>query len=267
MPEFAVILLASAAAIAGLMVVVWAISLAIHDASIVDIAWGFGFVVTAWVALLAGDGPEPRGFLAAALVSAWGLRLTLHLARRNLGKGEDFRYRRMREQHPRNFPLWSLANVYGLQGALMFIVSLPVQAAMVSGGPDLGVLDGVGAAVWAAGLLFESVGDWQLARFKADPANQGKVMDRGLWRYTRHPNYFGDALVWWGHFLVAAARPEMLWTVVSPLVMTFLLTRVSGVPLLERSMAARKPGYREYMERTSAFFPLPPRRAGRASRH
>jgi steroid 5-alpha reductase family enzyme len=262
MPDFLQVLLASAGAIAVLMLFVWAISVAIRDASVVDIAWGFGFVVTGWTAFLVGDGPSPRSWLMVALVSIWGLRLTLHLAKRNIGKGEDFRYQRMRAEHPANFPLWTLANVFGLQGALMFVVSLPVQMAMVAGGPDsLTLLDFAGVALWVIGLAFEAIGDLQLQRFKADPANQGKVMDRGLWRYTRHPNYFGDAVVWWGHFLVCASRPEMLWTVVGPLAMSFLLTRVSGVPMLERSMAKRKPGYAEYMERTSGFFPLPPREA------
>lgn len=262
MPDLVQVLVASAVAVVVVMVGVWAISVAIKDASIVDIAWGAGFVVVAWVAFFVGDGLPERKALITGMTSAWGVRLALHIGSRNAGKGEDFRYQAMRRAHPNNFPLWSLVNVYGLQGALMFAVSLPVQMAQVSGGPDeLTWLDYAGVALWVVGLFFETVGDAQLRRFKRNPANAGKVMDQGLWRYTRHPNYFGDSVVWWGLFLVALARPEMAWTVVSPLIMTFLLTRVSGVPLLERSMARRKPGYQEYMERTSAFFPRPPRRA------
>lgn len=262
MSDIAQVLVASAVAIAILMVSVWAVSVRIKDASIVDIFWGFGFVLVAWVSAFVGDGDQDRTALIVILTTAWGLRLTLHLLNRNWGRGEDFRYQAMRKAHPGNFAVWSLVSVYGLQGVLMYLVSLPVQMTAVSGGPDgLGPLAYVGAAVWVVGFAFEAIGDWQLRQFKADPANAGKVMDRGLWRYTRHPNYFGDAVVWWGLFLVCASRPEMLWVVISPIIMSTLLTRVSGVPLLEKAMARRKPGYAEYMERTSPFFPRPPKRA------
>ncbi len=263
--DIAQVTIGSLAAIAALMLLTWLLSLARKDASIVDIIWGFGFVVVAWTAFALGDGDLARKTVVAVLVSVWGLRLSLHLFRRNWGKGEDFRYRYMRKNNAEHFGRWSLVNVFGLQGVLMFGVSLPVQMAQVRGGSDgLTPIVFVAIAVWAVGFAFEAVGDWQLRRFKADSANQGRVMDRGLWRYTRHPNYFGDAVVWWGIFLLAAARPEMLWTVIGPLIMTFLLTRVSGVPMLERSMARRKPGYEEYMRRTSAFFPLPPKPAAAA---
>lgn len=252
----------SAGAIVVLMLLVWTVSLVMRDASIVDIAWGAGFVVVAWTAFAAGDGTEARKWLIALMVSAWGLRLAGYLAWRNLGKGEDYRYQRMRQHWGPRFPLISLFTVFLLQGALMFIVSLPVQMAQISGGPDSLIwIDYVGLAVFAAGLFFESVGDFQLARFKADPANAGKVMDRGLWRYTRHPNYFGDFLVWWGIFLVALARPELAWTLIGPLVMSVLLLRVSGVALLERNLKRRRPGYEDYIQRTSSFFPMPPRRS------
>jgi steroid 5-alpha reductase family enzyme len=260
--DIVTVLLASAGAVVALMLVVWAISVRIGDASIVDIAWGAGFVLVAWVSFALGEGEIERKILITTLASTWGLRLAWHIGRRNLGKGEDYRYRAMRRAHPDHFAAWSLLNVYGLQGALMFAVSLPLQMAQVDGGPEgLVAWDYLGLALWVVGFLFEAVGDRQLKAFKADPANARQVMDRGLWRYTRHPNYFGDACLWWGHFVIAATRPEMLWTVVSPLIMTFLLTRVSGVPLLEANMARRKPGYADYMKRTSAFFPLPPRKA------
>ena len=259
--ELPEMLAATAAAIAALMVATWLVSLALKDASIVDIVWGFGFVVVAWTAFLVGDGHEPRKWLISALATAWGLRLAVYLFFRNRGKGEDYRYRAMRRRWGGRFPLVSLFTVFGLQGVLMFIISAPLQVAQLSGMPEhLNGADYAGAAIFAVGLAFESVGDWQLARFKANPANAGQVMDRGLWRYTRHPNYFGDAVVWWGLFVVALARWENALVVFSPIVMTILLTRVSGVPLLEASLTRRRPGYEEYIARTSSFVPLPPRR-------
>ncbi len=260
MQEALQVLATSASAIVVLMLAVWLVSLAMRDASIVDIAWGAGFVVVAWTAFAVGDGTESRRWLISLMVTAWGLRLAGYLAWRNLGKGEDYRYQKMRQYWGSRFPVVSLFTVFLLQGVLMFIVSLPVQMAQVSGGPDSLIwLDYLGLLVFAAGLFFESTGDLQLARFKANPANEGKVMDRGLWRYTRHPNYFGDFLVWWGIFLVALARPEIAWTIVGPLVMSVLLLRVSGVALLERNLKRRRPGYEDYIRRTSAFFPRPPK--------
>lgn len=254
-------LLVSAAAVGVLMVVTWSISVAIRDASIVDIAWGAGFVVVAWTAFAFNGETGARNWLVVLLVSAWGLRLSGYLAWRNLGKGEDYRYQAMRRYWGSRFPVVSLFTVFGLQGVLMLIVSLPVQMVQIPGGPDgLVWLDYVGIVAWSAGFFFEAVGDWQLARFKADPANAGKVMDRGLWRYTRHPNYFGDFLAWWGLFLLALARPELAWTIVGPIVMSILLVRVSGVALLERSIGKRRPGYEEYVRRTSAFIPMPPKK-------
>jgi steroid 5-alpha reductase family enzyme len=245
----------------ALLTALWAVSLALRDASIVDVFWGTGFVVVAWIAYALGDGSGDRSLLLALLVTAWGLRLTAHLARRNLGKGEDYRYAEMRQRHGERWPLRSLFIVFWLQGALIWVVSLPVQVAMTDPTPaGLGVLDWVGTAVWAVGLAFEAGGDWQLSRFKADPANRGKVMDRGLWRYTRHPNYFGDFCVWWGIWLVALSAGSTWWTVVGPTVMSVLLIRVSGVAMLERSLSQRRPGYADYVSRTSAFFPRPPRR-------
>jgi steroid 5-alpha reductase family enzyme len=189
------------------------------------------------------------------------LRLTVHLARRNLGKGEDRRYAEMRRRHGDRWPLRSLIVVFWLQGALMWVVSLPVQVGMTDPTPaGLGALDWAGAALWSVGFAFEAVGDLQLTRFKADPANRGKVMDRGLWRYTRHPNYFGDFCVWWGIWLVALSTGSAWWTAVGPAVMSVLLIRVSGAALLERSLIRRREGYADYVARTSAFFPWPPRR-------
>ena len=240
---------------------VWLLSLLLRDSSIIDIFWGLGFVALAWVLAACGPRPLPsRAWLLAALVTAWGLRLSLHIVVRNWGKGEDYRYRRWREEAGAAWWWRSYAKVFLLQGVIMWLVAAPVVAVLGSRSqPPLGWLDVAAVAVWAVGFLFEAVGDWQLVRFKADPANRGRLMTRGLWRYTRHPNYFGDSMVWWGHFLVVVAAGAW-WTVFSPILMTFLLLRVSGVSLLERSLRETKPGYREYVESTSAFFPRPPRR-------
>ena len=247
--------------ILALVTALWAVSVAIRDSSIVDVFWGSGFVVVAWAGFALADGSPDRRLLLAALVTAWGLRLTVYLAHRNLGKGEDYRYAEMRRRHGERWPLRSLVVVFWLQGALMWVVSLPVQVAMTDPTPPgLGALDFAGTVLWAVGLTFEAVGDAQLARFKAEPANRGKVMDRGLWRYTRHPNYFGDFCVWWGIWLVALATGSAWWTAVGPAVMSFLLIRVSGAARLERSLSRRREGYEDYIARTSAFFPWPPRR-------
>jgi steroid 5-alpha reductase family enzyme len=245
--------------IAGLMVTVWLISLPLKDVSIVDIAWGLGFVLVAWTSYLAGP-PSERSLLLPVLTTVWGLRLSGFLAWRKIGTPEDFRYREMREHHPHSFPLRSLLIIFALQGVLMWIIALPLQTVNPSEMPSV-VLTLIGLSMWVVGFVFESVGDWQLARFKSDPANDGRVMDRGLWRYSRHPNYFGDFLVWWGFYLLALAAGSPWWTVVGPILMSVLLMRVSGVTLLERTLKTRKQGYAEYVARTSPFFPWWPRQA------
>lgn len=250
-------LLTNIVVIAGTMFLLWLISLRLKDASIVDIFWGLGFVAIAWITFSVARESAPRSILMTAIVTLWGLRLSGYLAWRNIGKPEDYRYRAMREKHGERFPLISLFYVFGLQGLIMLIVSQPIQAVSTENSP-LNWLDAIGAITWLGGLFFESVGDVQLARFKASPENQGKVMDRGLWRYTRHPNYFGDFLVWWGIYMIALAGGNA-WTIFSPILMSILLVRVSGVTLLESSLRVRKTGYDEYIRRTSAFFPLPPR--------
>ena len=252
------ILLTSLAAAAAAFALLWLISLPIKDSSIVDPFWGASYVLVAWVAWSVATDPGSRQLLLAALVTVWGLRLTLYLSIRNLGKGEDYRYQAMRRRWGTNFPLISLGTVFLLQAALMWVVSLPVQVSMANPG-DPGWLAWVGVGVFAVGLFFETVGDWQLARFKADPDNTGTVMDRGLWRYTRHPNYFGDFAVWWGLFLVAITDVAMLWTIVGPLLMSWLLLRVSGVAMLEKTIGKRRAGYDEYARRTNAFFPWKPK--------
>jgi steroid 5-alpha reductase family enzyme len=247
----------SAAALLVFMVANWVLSLRLRDVSIVDVSWGLGFVIAGWIAFSTGDGSGTRPVLAAVLVSVWGLRLAGYIGLRKLrNPGEDPRYTAVRERYGDRFWIVSLYWVFLAQGALVLVVSLPLQATANCGDP-LGVLDYLGVALWAVGLFFEAVGDAQLARFKADPRNKGTVMDRGLWRYTRHPNYFGDFCVWWGLYLLALSAGAW-WALPAPLVMTILLTRVSGKDHLEKSMSKR-PGYAEYVERTSGFVPLPPR--------
>jgi steroid 5-alpha reductase family enzyme len=245
------------------MLLLWLVSLRLRDASIVDIWWGPGFAAIAAFAFAVGPGGDPvRGPLVVALAALWGLRLGAYLFWRNTGRGEDPRYQAMRRRHGERFARASLTSVFGLQGCLMWFVSLPLQVAQTGGATGgLGLLDGLGSLAFAVGLGFESVGDLQLARFKGDAANAGRVMDRGLWRYTRHPNYFGDCLVWWGLWLVACGAPGGFLTVASPLAMTWLLLRFSGVALLERGLLKRKPGYADYVARTSAFVPRSPRDA------
>ena len=220
--------------IAGIMLTLWLVSLPLRNASIVDVFWGVGFVFIVWVTFFAAGSMSPRSLLICVLTSLWGLRLAGYLAWRNLGKGEDYRYGAMRERFGRRFPLISLFVVFWLQGLIMWLVAFPIQTAQF-GAASLGWIDAIGASVWAVGWLFESIGDLQLARFKADPVNRGKVMDRGLWRYTRHPNYFGDFLVWWGLYCIAAVGGAW-WTIFSPILMSVLLIRVSGVTLLEHSL-------------------------------
>ena len=250
-----------ALAILGLMTVLWIISLILRNSSIVDIFWGPGFVMANWVYFALTPGGYPvRKWLIAAIVTIWGLRLGSYILWRNHGKGEDFRYRQLREKSPAKWWWQSFFIVFLLQAAWMWIISAPLLAAQISAAPDhLTTLDILGLLLWSVGFFFEAVGDLQLARFKADPANRGKVLDRGVWRYTRHPNYFGDATQWGAFWLVAAAAGGW-WTVFSPVIFTALLLRVTGVLRLEKSLVERKPQYREYIETTSAFVPWFPRR-------
>ncbi|WP_106586674.1 DUF1295 domain-containing protein [Murinocardiopsis flavida] len=250
----------SALAVAALLAATLAVALRLGRHSVIDVAWGAGFALVAAVTavLSAGHGDPARTWLLCALTAVWGLRLAAHIAVRSRGEGEDPRYRALLAKAPGDRTAYALRVVYLPQGLLIWLISLPVQVAAYSAAP-LGPVAAAGAAVWAVGMLFEAVGDAQLARFKADPANRGRIMDRGLWAWTRHPNYFGDACVWWGLFLVAAEAWPAVLTVPAPVVMTLLLTVGSGKRLLEARMADR-PGWSEYARRTSGFVPLPPRR-------
>ncbi len=246
--------------IIGYMAILWIASLILRNASIVDIFWGLGFVMAGWVYFALTDGFGPRKLLLMALVTVWGLRLSLYIFSRNRGKPEDFRYQKWRAENGARWWWVSLFQVFILQGLLMWLISSPLLKAQFDASPArLTLLDYAAVGVWAVGFFFEAVGDAQLARFKADPANKGRVLDRGVWRYTRHPNYFGDAAQWWAYGLIALGTPLGFLTLYAPLMMTFLLVRVSGVALLEKTLAVEKPQYRDYIERTSAFIPWFPR--------
>lgn len=240
----------------------WAVSVRIKDASIIDIFWGpacaFGAVVTYYRA----DGAAPRDLLLSVLVSLWAARLAVHLARRNLGHGEDYRYQAMRKKSGSDaaFAKQSLVRVFAIQGLIAWFVSLPVQLGQIGGDGTLGLLSFAGAGVFAIGLAFETIGDAQLRAFKADPANKDKLMTTGLWAWTRHPNYFGDAVVWTGLTLIALESPFGWVSVLSPIVMAHFLINISGKALLERGMSRKYPEYAAYKMKTSGFFPLPPKR-------
>ncbi|MCH0542109.1 DUF1295 domain-containing protein [Streptomyces sp. MUM 203J] len=259
-PELGVNAAATAATALAVMLATFVVGVTKNVHRVVDVSWGLAFTAVALVTfgLSAGHGDPATRLLVTLATAGWGLRLAVHIALRGRGHGEDPRYARMLDKASGNRALYALRVVYLTQGALVWLVSLPVQVAQyapVPAGPFLWA----GLALWAAGVAFEAVGDGQLARFKADPANRGRVMDRGLWSWTRHPNYFGDFLVWWGLFLTACATWQgAAVSLVSPLVMSYLLVWGSGKRLLERHMAER-PGYAAYRARTSGFLPRPPR--------
>jgi steroid 5-alpha reductase family enzyme len=236
------------------------LSVKLRDASIADVFWGLGFVLLAWLYCLQSPMLTPRSWLVAALITLWGTRLSMHIFRRSRGRGEDPRYQAMRALHGPAFWWRSLFTVFWLQGAILWFVALPLLVAVRATHPAAFTpVDGLGVFLFAVGFAFEVVGDHQLERFRAESKNRGTVLDRGLWRYTRHPNYFGDALMWWGMYAMAASAPGGWLTVLSPSLMTLLLMRVSGVTLLENGLKASKPGYRDYIVRTPAFFPWFPR--------
>lgn len=257
--SFVEIYLIGGAVILGFNTLLWVLSVYLKNSSIVDPVWGMLF----WMAsvayfLLSDDGFQDRKILIMGLVTLWAFRLSGYLAWRNWGEGEDFRYVKMRQNRGESWWWFSYIQVFLLQGVLAWIISIPLLAAMHSDSPSkLTVLDGLGLLVWAYGFFFESVGDYQLARFRANSANKGKVLDYGVWRYTRHPNYFGDAAQWWGYGLIALAAGGW-WTLYGPALMTYLLIYVSGVAMLERTMK-QKPKYDHYMATTSAFFPWLPK--------
>ena len=243
-----------------LALVAWVVSVIIRNVSIVDSLWSVFFVIAGGTCLFSLEAVSTRGQLLMLLLLVWAARLSIYISVRNWGEGEDYRYQAIRKRNEPGFVFKSLYIVFGLQALLAWIISLPLLPAMASTAP-LGVVDFIAVAFWLTGFYFEAVGDYQLSRFLKNPANKGKVMAEGLWKYTRHPNYFGDCCVWWGFYLFAVASGGW-WSILSPVLMTVLLLRVSGVALLEKSIGKRRPEYESYRQRTSAFFPLPPKSAG-----
>jgi steroid 5-alpha reductase family enzyme len=252
------VLISNLAILLTIMTLLWAVSLWLRDASIVDPFWGVGFVILAWISIFRIESPAPRVMLIAIMTTLWGIRLASFLLFRNRGHGEDKRYAAMRAKHGPRFAWISLFTVFWLQAVILWFVAMPIQvAAFHQIQSPLSWIDAIGVVLWGVGLAFESIGDAQLARFKSKPENSGKVMDKGLWAWTRHPNYFGDFCVWWGIYVVAS-QGNAAWTILSPILMSWLLMKVSGVSLLERTIEDRRPGYVEYKQRTPAFFPRLP---------
>jgi len=245
--------------IIGLMTILWFVSVFIKNVSIVDLFWGVGFVISAIVYYIFSDGNEMRKLILLILASIWGIRLSIYLAWRNIGKGEDFRYREFRKQYGENRYWWiSYFQTFLLQGVLMWLISAPLLGAQYYDKP-VSFVDFIGLLIWVVGFCFEAGGDFQLARFKSIQKNKGKVLNTGFWKYTRHPNYFGDAAVWWGFALLSIGGGSYL-AIFSSVLMTALIIKVSGVSLLEKTLKTQKPEYQEYIRTTSAFLPWFPKK-------
>lgn len=244
----------------GVMTLLWIASIFKKNVSIVDIFWGPAFLLLCTWYFFTTGGALPRKILILALVCAWALRLSIYIAVRNWGKGEDFRYRAFRKKYGQERYWWiSLFQTFWLQGILAWLISAPLLGAQFyDTHPELGILDFLGILLWLVGFLFEAGGDMQLARFKKDPDNRGKILDQGFWKYTRHPNYFGDSCLWWGYGLICLGGGSYI-PLYGPVLMTLLIIRVSGVVLLEKTLKETRPGYKEYAARTSAFFPWFPK--------
>lgn len=237
----------------------WLVSILRKDVSIVDSMWSMMFLIAAITYSVTTDSPDTRSVFLIALVAIWAVRLAVHITWRNWGEEEDYRYQQIRKNNSPNFTFKSIYIVFGLQGVLAWIISLPLLAG-IDGNSPIGLFDYAGVALWLTGFLFESVADFQLMKFKSDPGNRGQVLNSGLWKFSRHPNYFGEFCLWWGYYLIALSAGGW-WTVVSPVLMTFLLLRVSGVAMLEKDIGKRRPAYAKYIEQTNAFFPGLPKGA------
>jgi len=240
---------------------VWFLSVLLTNAGIVDVFWGLGFVLIAWASALFGYGDLYRKVLLTTLTTAWGVRLAVHIFLRSRGKGEDFRYQKFRENGGENFWWMSLITIFWLQALLCFVIALPLQVGQaVPTAAPLGWVEILGVVIWTGGFLTEALADFQLKAFVDDPENKGKVMNKGLWRYSRHPNYFGECVVWWGIFLIVLPVPGGIYAIIGPALITFLLLKVSGVTMLEAGLKSRREGYEEYVKSTSAFVPWFPRK-------
>ena len=248
---------AQGAALFLVAAIFWVFSLVRNDVSIVDSLWSMMFLLAAAIYFAMSPQQGPRELLVMVLVTVWAVRLSAYITLRNHGEPEDYRYQEIRKNNEPGFRFKSLYIVFILQAILAWVISLPLFAAMGASAP-LGLLDYAGVAFWVIGMVFESIGDLQLSRFRSNPENKGKVLDSGLWRFTRHPNYFGNFMLWWGFYLIALSAGAW-WTIISPMLMTFLLLRVSGVALLEKDISERRPQYATYIRQTNAFFPGPVR--------
>jgi len=247
--------------ILALVTLLWVWSVFIKNVSIVDIFWGLGYVVVNAVYVFTSGELNARKILILALVSIWGLRLAIYLAMRNIGKGEDFRYQEFRRNYgPKRYWWFSFFQTFLLQGGLIMIISLPLLGINSSESDGtLKVLDYIGILVWLIGFTFEAGGDYQLSRFKRNPKNKGKVLNTGFWKYTRHPNYFGDCAVWWAYGIFSIAAGSY-WHIIGSIIMTFLIIKISGVSLLEKTLKETKPQYKDYIHKTNSFFPWFPKK-------
>lgn len=240
------------------MTILFLFALRLEDNSIVDVAYGLAFVLIGWAGLIVFGDNHIRQWLVVLLVTLWGVRLAVQIFLRKKGEGEDFRYRQWRETWGKTFVWRSFLQVFMLQGAVIFLVALPVQLVINASGGPINGLDVIGVLLWLFGFCFEAIGDWQLLQFKRNPHNKGQIIQQGLWRYTRHPNYFGEAVLWWGVFLIALNAPHGIWGIINPVLIAFLLLKVSGIPMLEAKYE-NNPDFMAYKSRTNAFFPWFPK--------
>lgn len=241
------------------MVVWFFIAQILKRNDIADVAWAVGFIVTAISAMIFSNCTTQRGFLSLSLVVLWGVRLACHILLRNQGKPEDARYKKWRQQWGKHALIRAFFQIFILQGLLIIIISLPITIIITSKQKSLGVFDFLGICIWSIGFAFEALGDYQLIKYKKNPANKGKIMTQGLWNYTRHPNYFGEVVLWWGIYLIALSVPKGWATILGPVTITYLILKVSGIPLLEEKYKDNLE-FQIYKKRTSVFFPLPPRK-------
>lgn len=239
------------------VVLLFFVALKLKDNSIVDIGWGIGFIIISIISLISGGKFLPAGLLVSTLVTIWGLRLALHIFIRGRGKGEDFRYKKWREEWGKTLVIRSFFQIFILQGFFMLVIGIPIIVTNSSTREGLNIIDFIGAIIWIIGFIFQAVSDFQLLKFKKNPASKGKIMKDGLWKYSRHPNYFGESVMWWGIFIISISSGNYFFSVISPLTITFLLLKVSGVPMLEEKYRDNDE-YQDYIRKTSAFFPRKP---------
>lgn len=253
------LLLIEVVVIVTYMTVWFVVAQALRRNDIADIAWGIGFIVLGVSVMISSKSVTRRGLLIMFLVIIWGVRLAYHVLVRNRGRSEDSRYKKWREGWGRHAVIRAYFQIFLLQGLLIVIISLPLTMVIKSAEYPIGILDAFGVCIWLLGFAFETVGDYQLLKYKRDPANKGKIMTQGLWKYTRHPNYFGEVVLWWGLYIIALSVPQGWITILGPITITYLILGVSGIPLLEEKYI-ENPEFQIYKRRTSSLFPLPPRK-------